>query len=95
MDKPMCKLCRHRHWGSEHVLPKNVRGSDFAYVPDEDDFEDDTHVPIAPVTVTRTVSAPKVITPAVTPGEPCPTCGHVVPLGNKLRQQKFRERQRG
>lgn len=74
MEKPMYKLCGHRHLpGEPHVLtgvgPRGI--------------------------VTRTVTRPARVTPSVTPGKPCPTCGHDWPMTGAQRQRRYREAKRG
>ena len=89
MEKPMCKLCQHRHWGGGPHVPSPVTK---AVTP--------SPLVTRKVTpVTETVTLPQVpantVTVIVTPGGPCPTCGQKVPLTPAEKQRRYREGQRG
>jgi hypothetical protein len=85
--KPLCKLCDTRHYSYEShkltagdVTPSVTPVTQAATQP--------------PIRYAARNAEPVPVTPTVTPGEPCPTCGQVVRQhqDNASRQRAYRAR---
>lgn len=52
---------------------------------------------VTPVTnsVTPRLAKPIAVTGSVTPGQPCPTCGHTAPLTPAQKQARYRQKKAG
>lgn len=71
-------------------MPDEVKAT--AFLGDAERHNATAVTPTVTPLVTPTVTGADDVTPTVTPGQPCPTCGRRVPLTHGLRQKLYRER---